>query len=105
MSFVSKLRSLAAMQHRMVISKPLQQHQHTVHATGARYITSYVQLPEEHKMVYDMCRKLADEEIAPNAKTWDQQHTFPTSAIQQLVCCLYPMCSTLYMIYRLLLRN
>lgn len=35
-------------------------------------------------MVYDMCRKLADEVIAPNAKQWDKEHTFPTAAIHQL---------------------
>ena len=50
-----------------------------------RRITTYSQLPQEHQMVYDMCRKLADEVIAPNAKEWDKEHTFPTAAIHQLV--------------------
>lgn len=50
-----------------------------------RGITTYSQLPQEHQMVYDMCRKLADEVIAPNAKQWDKEHTFPTAAIHQLV--------------------
>jgi Acyl-CoA dehydrogenase, N-terminal domain len=36
-------------------------------------------------MVYDMCRKFADEELAPNAGTWDKQHSFPTDAVKQLV--------------------
>jgi alkylation response protein AidB-like acyl-CoA dehydrogenase len=53
--------------------------------TALRSITTYSQLPEEHKMVHEMCRKLADEEIAPHAKKWDQQHSFPTAAITKLV--------------------
>lgn len=52
-----------------------------------RAITTHSQLPEEHKMVYDMCRKFADEELAPNAREWDQKHVFPKEAVQQLVCC------------------
>ena len=36
-------------------------------------------------MIYEMCRKLADEVIAPNAKQWDKEHVFPTEAIHQLV--------------------
>jgi alkylation response protein AidB-like acyl-CoA dehydrogenase len=53
--------------------------------TASRGITTHAQLPSEHKMVYEMCRKLADEEIAPNAKKWDKEHTFPTEAITKLV--------------------
>jgi hypothetical protein len=53
--------------------------------SGGRSITTYAQLPEEHRMVYDMCRKFADEELAPNAGTWDKQHSFPTDAVKQLV--------------------
>jgi alkylation response protein AidB-like acyl-CoA dehydrogenase len=56
-----------------------------VRPTGGRSITTYAQLPEEHRMVYDMCRKFADEELAPNAGTWDKQHAFPTDAVKQLV--------------------
>jgi Acyl-CoA dehydrogenase, N-terminal domain len=55
-----------------------------------RSITTYSQLPSEHQMIYDMCRKLTDEEIAPNAKQWDKDHCFPTTAIHKLVrtfCC------------------
>jgi len=29
-------------------------------------------------MLYEMCRKFADEEIAPNAREWDQKHEFPS---------------------------
>lgn len=47
--------------------------------------TTYAQLPEEHRMVYEMCRKFADEELAPNAGRWDKEHAFPTAAIAQLV--------------------
>jgi butyryl-CoA dehydrogenase len=35
-------------------------------------------------MVYDMCRKFAEEELAPNAREWDQKHSFPTDAVTQL---------------------
>eukprot|EP00529_Nitzschia_sp_RCC80_P002222 CAMPEP_0113447156 /NCGR_PEP_ID=MMETSP0014_2-20120614/4090_1 /TAXON_ID=2857 /ORGANISM="Nitzschia sp." /LENGTH=379 /DNA_ID=CAMNT_0000338297 /DNA_START=206 /DNA_END=1345 /DNA_ORIENTATION=- /assembly_acc=CAM_ASM_000159 len=35
-------------------------------------------------MVYEMCRKFADEELAPNAREWDMEHKFPTDAITQL---------------------
>jgi hypothetical protein len=46
---------------------------------------THSQLPEEHKMVYDMTRRFADEELAPNAGEWDKHHTFPEAAIAQLV--------------------
>ena len=49
-----------------------------------RSYTSHSQLPEEYKMVYDMCREFADEELAPNAHDWDKNHKFPQQAIQQL---------------------
>ena len=35
-------------------------------------------------MIYDMCRKFADEELAPNAGEWDKKHQFPADAIAQL---------------------
>lgn len=50
-----------------------------------RNVTTHSQLPDEHRMVYEMCRKFADEVLAPNAGTWDQKHEFPKDAIQQLV--------------------
>jgi len=52
--------------------------------TALRSYTTHSQLPEEHKMVYEMCRKFADEELAPNAGKWDKDHAFPTDAITQL---------------------
>jgi alkylation response protein AidB-like acyl-CoA dehydrogenase len=50
-----------------------------------RSYMTHSQLPEEHKMVYDMCRRFADEELAPNAGEWDKHHVFPEAAIAQLV--------------------
>jgi len=50
----------------------------------SRKYTTHSQLPEEHQMIHEMCRKFADEELAPNAGTWDQKHEFPTDAINQL---------------------
>uniref|UniRef100_A0A7S1Z140 Acyl-CoA dehydrogenase/oxidase N-terminal domain-containing protein n=1 Tax=Ditylum brightwellii TaxID=49249 RepID=A0A7S1Z140_9STRA len=51
---------------------------------SSRSYTTHKQLPEEHQMIYEMCRKFADEELAPNAGEWDKQHAFPTEAITQL---------------------
>ena len=56
----------------------------TTAARNARSITSYSQLSEETTMVYEMCRKFADEELTPKAREWDQTHSFPTTAILQL---------------------
>jgi butyryl-CoA dehydrogenase len=36
-------------------------------------------------MVYEMCRKFADEELAPKAGEWDKKHEFPKEAITHLV--------------------
>ena len=51
--------------------------------------TTYSQLPSEHQMVYEMCRKFADEELAPNAGEWDKKHLFPTEAVDKLVRSLF----------------
>jgi butyryl-CoA dehydrogenase len=51
---------------------------------ASRSITSHSQLPEEHKMIHEMCRRFADEELAPNAGQWDQKHEFPMDAVTQL---------------------
>jgi butyryl-CoA dehydrogenase len=45
---------------------------------------THAQLQEEHQMIYEMCRKFADEELAPNAKNWDKEHCFPAAAIRKL---------------------
>jgi alkylation response protein AidB-like acyl-CoA dehydrogenase len=55
--------------------------------------TTHSQLPEEHKMVYEMCRRFADEELAPNAGSWDKHHTFPKAAVAQLVSTVHGCCS------------
>lgn len=53
--------------------------------------TTQTQLPEEHKMVYEMCRSFADAELAPYAGEWDKKHEFPKEAVSKLVsrvrCC------------------
>jgi len=49
-----------------------------------RQYTTHSQLPSEHQMVYEMCRKFADEELAPNAGGWDKEHAFPTEAVDKL---------------------
>ena len=37
------------------------------------------------QMIHEMCRKFADEELAPNAGEWDQKHEFPADAVSKLV--------------------
>lgn len=50
----------------------------------SRTFLTHAQLQEEHQMIYEMCRKFADEELAPNAGKWDKEHCFPTDAIRHL---------------------
>jgi Acyl-CoA dehydrogenase, N-terminal domain len=57
-----------------------------------RTYTTHAQLPEEHRMVYDMCRKFANEELAPNAGAWDKKHEFPVQAIAHLVRTFIILC-------------
>jgi hypothetical protein len=54
-------------------------------SSSSRKYTTYSQLPSEHQMVYEMCRKFAEEELMPNAGKWDQKHEFPTEAVDKLV--------------------
>jgi len=35
-------------------------------------------------MVYEMCRKFAEEELMPNAGEWDKKHEFPKEAVEKL---------------------
>eukprot|EP00566_Odontella_aurita_P012073 CAMPEP_0113538074 /NCGR_PEP_ID=MMETSP0015_2-20120614/7169_1 /TAXON_ID=2838 /ORGANISM="Odontella" /LENGTH=482 /DNA_ID=CAMNT_0000437619 /DNA_START=148 /DNA_END=1596 /DNA_ORIENTATION=- /assembly_acc=CAM_ASM_000160 len=51
---------------------------------GRRTYLTHSQLPEEHRMIHEMCRKFADEELAPNAGEWDKKHEFPKDAVKQL---------------------
>lgn len=53
--------------------------------TTTRGVTTHSQLSSEHSMVYEMCRKFADEELTPNAGKWDKDHSFPTEAVNKLV--------------------
>jgi len=65
---------------------PAKHHSSNISASpSSRKYTTYSQLPSEHQMVYEMCRKFADEELAPNAGGWDQKHEFPTDAVDKLV--------------------
>jgi hypothetical protein len=67
-------------------SKPPSQHRSTAEIScSSRKYTTYSQLPSEHQMVYEMCRKFAEEELMPNAGKWDQKHEFPTDAVDKLV--------------------
>ena len=54
-------------------------------AAHRRSYTTHSQLPSEHQMVYEMCRKFADEKLSPNAGRWDKEHAFPTEAVDKLV--------------------
>jgi butyryl-CoA dehydrogenase len=53
--------------------------------SSKRQYTTHSQLPEEHQMIYEMCRNFANEELAPNAGEWDQKHAFPAEAITHMV--------------------
>jgi butyryl-CoA dehydrogenase len=53
-------------------------------SVSKRSYTCHSQLPDEHRMIYEMCRKFADEELAPNAGKWDKEHSFPTDAVTKL---------------------
>jgi hypothetical protein len=54
-------------------------------ATGVRRgIATWSQLTDEQKMLRDMCRTFADEELKPNAGMWDQKHMFPADAVKAM---------------------
>ena len=38
-------------------------------------------LSDEHAALRDMCRKFADEELAPHAGAWDKDHKLPAEVI------------------------
>lgn len=50
----------------------------------SRSYTTHGDLPEEHQMIYEMCRKFADEELSPNAGRWDKEHVFPKEAVESM---------------------
>jgi butyryl-CoA dehydrogenase len=43
-----------------------------------------VQLNEEQAQVRELCREFAEQELRPNARRWDAEHTFPREAVRQL---------------------
>jgi butyryl-CoA dehydrogenase len=43
-----------------------------------------LELTEEQRQVRDLCRELADRELAPNARRWDAEHHFPAEAVKKL---------------------
>lgn len=43
-----------------------------------------IQLTEEQRQVRDLCRQFASEELAPNARRWDERHEFPAEAVRKL---------------------
>jgi len=45
---------------------------------------THSQLPEEHKMIYEMCRSFADNELAPFAGEHDKKHLFPQNQVAKL---------------------
>ena len=54
-------------------------------AAGVRRgIATWSQLTDEQKMLRDMCRTFADEELKPNAGMWDQKHMFPADAVKAM---------------------
>jgi len=43
-----------------------------------------IDLTEEQRQVRDLCREFAEKELRPNARKWDEQHTFPGEAVRKL---------------------
>jgi alkylation response protein AidB-like acyl-CoA dehydrogenase len=42
------------------------------------------ELSDEQREIRDLARRFADEEIAPQASTWDREHTFPRAVFEHL---------------------
>lgn len=43
-----------------------------------------ITLTPEQQQIRDLCRDFAAKELAPNAKRWDAEHTFPADAVKKL---------------------
>jgi butyryl-CoA dehydrogenase len=43
-----------------------------------------IDLTEEQRQVRDLCREFAAQELAPNARRWDEHHEFPGAAVKKL---------------------
>lgn len=80
-----RLPSLISSSRRIITSNAVKATSSTTASSAySRKYTTYSQLPEEHQMIYEMCRKFADEELAPNAGMWDKKHQFPAEAMSHL---------------------
>jgi butyryl-CoA dehydrogenase len=66
-----------------LLSRSIMRSQRMALSSVRRY-TTHKHLPEEHRMIYEMCRNFADQELAPNAGKWDHDHAFPTEAVTKL---------------------
>src|SRR5277367_2679912 len=42
------------------------------------------QLTETQTALQDTCRQFAEKELTPNARRWDEHHTFPKDAVAKL---------------------
>ena len=51
---------------------------------GARGMLTFASLPEETKMVGDMCRDFAEKELQPIAGELDEEHRFPAEQVKRL---------------------
>jgi butyryl-CoA dehydrogenase len=51
---------------------------------GRSMTTAAHLLSDEHRMLQEMCRDFANNELAPFAAEWDRGHTFPASAVEKL---------------------
>jgi butyryl-CoA dehydrogenase len=43
-----------------------------------------IHLTPEQKQLREMCREFADNELAPHARRWDEEHEFPAEAVKKL---------------------
>jgi len=51
---------------------------------NARSFSELAALPEEHKMLQEMCRSFADEELVPHAHEWDKTSAYPAEQIKKI---------------------
>ena len=51
---------------------------------SVRCFSELASLPEEHKMIQEMCRTFADEELVPNAHKWDKTSEYPAEQMQKI---------------------
>jgi len=50
-------------------------------ASSCRSFLTHSQLPDEHRMIYDMCRAFADDSLQPTAAHHDKTHEFPSAHV------------------------